>query len=202
MSPKLKTHTLCVLSRLLLDRSVANDCRLVYTIEAIISTILETMEDENNTDTFLTKEPQPLLDLKTVISHLDKPQFALNHTTDYASLAALIGILVIGLDNADPPPNDGGRDATIAFNADVDKLAERVHKLWSLINDNKAAHRERTEAKEVLRWFETCLKAGIRTEEKPKGMILDDDTVLEKQRSIMKGFFRRDKAVGNIDGVA
>ncbi|KAL9585813.1 MAG: hypothetical protein Q9212_001291 [Teloschistes hypoglaucus] len=152
--------------------------------------------------TFLTKEPQPLIDLKTVIRHLDKPQFALNHTTDYASLAALIGILVIGLDSADPPPNDAGRDATIAFNADIDKLAERVHKLWSLINDTKAAHKDRTEAKEVLRWFETCLKAGIRTEEKSKGMILDDDTALEKQRSVMKGFLRRDKPVGNLDGVA
>lgn len=49
MSPQLRTHTLCVLSRLLLDRSVANDCRLVYTVEAIINTLLETMEGESNT---------------------------------------------------------------------------------------------------------------------------------------------------------
>lgn len=46
----MKTHTLCVLSRLLVDRSVANDCRLVHTIEAIVTIILETMEGENKTN--------------------------------------------------------------------------------------------------------------------------------------------------------
>ncbi|KAL8769528.1 MAG: hypothetical protein Q9194_005424 [Teloschistes cf. exilis] len=151
--------------------------------------------------TFLTKDSQSLIDLKTITRHLHKPQFAVNPATDYASLAALIGILVIGLDKADPPPNDAARNATIAFNADIDILAKVVHKLYTLVIDTKAAHRKRTEAKEALESFETSLKAGIRTEPKPRGTIVDDDAGFEKQRSIMKGFIRREMPVGNVDGV-
>lgn len=150
---------------------------------------------------FLTKDSQSLIDLKTITRHLHKPQFAVNPATDYANLAALIGILVIGLDKADPPSNDAGSDATIAFNADIDILAKVVHKLYTQVIDTKAAHRKRTEAKEALESFETSLKAGIRTEPKPRGTIVDDDAGFEKQRSIMKGFIRREKPVGNVDGV-
>lgn len=144
---------------------------------------------------FFTKDSKSLIDLKIITRHLHKPQFSVSRQTDYAGFAALIGLLVIGLDNAEPPPIDAGREATAAFNADIDVLAERVKRLSTQILDTDAAHRKRTEAKEMVDTFHPCLLYGIRTQRQSKGMIWGDDAESEKQRSMMNGFFRKAKPV-------
>ncbi|KAL8692162.1 MAG: hypothetical protein Q9218_002758 [Villophora microphyllina] len=149
---------------------------------------------------FLKKEIERLINLKTITRHLYRPQFAISRGTDYASLAASIGILVIGLDNADPPPVHAGANTVAAFNANIDMLAVRIHEMFAHIKDAGATYRKRTEAKEVLEWFGTCLSSALRTQPKPKGMIWGDDVGIEKQRNIMKGFFQKDRSARSLNG--
>ena len=144
---------------------------------------------------YLSKARETLLDMKTITHYLRQPRFVVNSETNYPGLAAAMSILAIGLDNADPPPVEASREVITAFNDDLDMLAQRIKGMFTRIVDTGASHMRRTEAKEVLESFHSCLVYAVRTKQKPKGMMWEDDVGTEKQKDIMKSFLQRDKAV-------
>ncbi|KAL8670958.1 MAG: hypothetical protein Q9168_004525 [Polycauliona sp. 1 TL-2023] len=146
-----------------------------------------------------SKPRQDLLDMKTITQYLRQPRFVVNSGTDYPGLAAAVSILAIGLDNGDPPPAEAGKEAIAAFNDDLDLLAQRIKGMFTQIVDTGASHMRRTEAKEVLESFHSCLVYAVRTKQKPKGMMWEDDVGIEKQKGIMKTFVQRDRAVGKTE---
>ncbi|KAL8802374.1 MAG: hypothetical protein Q9182_003864 [Xanthomendoza sp. 2 TL-2023] len=138
----------------------------------------------------LSKLREDLADMKTITRHLGKSRFTVNTETDYSALAASIAALAIGLDDGDPPSADASKEAVAAFNHDLDKLAQRIKGMFTQIVDTGASHMKRTEAKEVLESFHSCLVYAVRTKQKPKGMMWGDDAVDEKQKRVMKEFLR------------
>lgn len=148
---------------------------------------------------YLSKDRQTLLDMKTITRYLRQPRFVVNSETDYPGLAAAVSILATGLDNGDPPRVDASKEANTAFNDDLDMLARRIKVMFTQIVDTGASHMRRTEAKEVLESFHSCLVFAVRTKQKPKGMMWEDDIGTEKQKGIMKNFVKREKAADKPD---
>ncbi|KAL9630170.1 MAG: hypothetical protein Q9204_004860, partial [Flavoplaca sp. TL-2023a] len=150
---------------------------------------------------YLSKDRQDLLNMKAITRYLRQPRFAVNSETDYPGLAAAISILAIGLDNGDPPPIEASKEAIAIFNDDLDMLAQRIKGMFTRIVDTGASHMRRTEAKQVLEVFHSCLVNAVRTKQKPKGMMWEVDTGTEKQKGIMNSFVQRDKATMDRLGV-
>ena len=150
-------------------------------------------------ESYLSKHRDELADFRGFRNHLNKPQFNVNSGTDYPDLSASIAVLAIGLDNGDPPSSDAGKDAEITFNSSVDSLAQRVKSMYTQIVDTGASHVKRTEAKEVLESFHSCLVYAVRTKQKPRGMIWGDDIGTGKQRIMMDDFTQRQKPVLKLD---
>ncbi|KAL8773510.1 MAG: hypothetical protein Q9209_001614 [Squamulea sp. 1 TL-2023] len=242
MSLQLRTHTLGILCRLLLDHEVVIDHHLLHIIQDIISKILDNVEGDVDKEmtsmlvtiyrsvhdsglqmqllrhfpssssqqsiirrrlalaffftdpTYLSTNKLNMLNIKRITQHLNQPRFLINSETDYPDLAAAIAILAIGLDNGDPPLVEESKEAITAFNDDLDMLAQRIKVLFTQIIASGASHMKRNEAKDVLELFYTCLVHAIRTKQKPKGMMWEDDVGAEKQKSLMKSFVQRDKA--------
>ena len=148
---------------------------------------------------YLSKDRQELLDMKAITRYLSQPRFIINSETNYPGLAAAIAILAIGLDNGDPPPTEATKEIITAFNNDLDMLAQRIKGMFTQIVDTGASQMRRTEAKEVLESFHSCLVYAVRTKQKPKGMMWEDDVGAEKQERMMMNFVQRDNIVSNLD---
>ncbi|KAL8950776.1 MAG: hypothetical protein Q9222_003208 [Ikaeria aurantiellina] len=134
------------------------------------------------------RDKEPLADMSTIIDHLNQPHFRVSTETDYPSLAATVAILAIGLDNSDPPAPEVGAASKAIFNESVDVLARKVKSIFTQIVDTGASHVKRTEAKEVLESFHSCLVHAIRTTQKPMGKIWTEDAAVEKQGALMRDF--------------
>ncbi len=137
--------------------------------------------------------------MKAITRYLSQPRFIINSETNYPGLAAAIAILAIGLDNGDPPPTEATKETITAFNNDVDMLAQRIKGMFTQIVDTGASQMRRTEAKEVLESFHSCLVYAVRTKQKPKGMMWEDDVGAEKQERMMMDFVQRDNIESNLD---
>ncbi|KAL8784095.1 MAG: hypothetical protein Q9213_004154 [Squamulea squamosa] len=160
--------------------AMSNDHNLLHIIHDVISKVLESVEGDVGEE--------------TITQHLNQPRFVISSETDYPDLAAAIAILAIGLDNGDPPLVEASKEAITAFNDDLDMLAQRIKVLFTQIIASGASHMKRNEAKDVLESFYTCLVHAVRTKQRPKGMMWEDDVGVEKQKSLMKHFVQRDKA--------
>lgn len=169
---------------------------------------------------YLTLPAPSLSSLPAITRHLRTSQFDLQPTTDYSTLSANISLLNIGLDDGDPPPlpstslsssntatdsnNKDPKTSEAAFNRAVDRLAHRVHTMFTSIVDTGASHMTRTEAKDVLEAFHARLVYGVRTKQKPKVMLFGSASVeLQAGGNSMKQFLaraRETKAVTDGDG--
>lgn len=248
MSLSTKTHTVCLLFRLLLDREIVNDCTLTSDIVENINAILDSMEldyledditaalitvyhstedlglqlqllrsfpacssrtsllrrrlalafffDDQN---YLSRDRVRLVDFRAIVDNLTRPKFVVNNDTDYPAFAASIAILAIGVDDGDPPTEDANREAQAAFNDNVDILARRIKAMFTQIVDTGASHMRRTEAKQALESFHACLAYAVRTKQKPRGMIWEDDAEVEKQQSMINDFVSRKGFAQNVD---
>ncbi|KAL8973982.1 MAG: hypothetical protein Q9197_001777 [Variospora fuerteventurae] len=145
--------------------------------------------DEQN---FLMKPAGSLVDFEAVKRRLDRPDFVVKSTTNYSDLAAAIAILAIGIDDGDPPPDSASKEAQAAFDKGVDSVAQKIKAMFNQINDTGAAHMKRTDAKQSLESFHSTLVYAVRTKQKAKGGIWDEEEVIEKQRGVMSGFTRRE----------
>ena len=139
---------------------------------------------------YLTKSTANLLDLRSISTKLEDPGFAIRNDTEYPELAAVIGILSIGIDRGDPPPPNSDEPEKASFNEDVDLLATRIGDMFTSIVDTGAAHLKRTEAKEMLEAFHSKLLYAVRTKAKPKTMMFgDSDALTLMQKTAFRGFF-------------
>ena len=141
---------------------------------------------------YLSKQPEDLVDLKSIADHLQPPQFTINNATDYAELAASIGILSIGIDSGNPPPPGSTKDDEIAFNSDVDTLSSKIRVMFTQIIDTSASQMKRTEAKEILEGLHSRLRFAIRTRPPPKKSVFGDSHVKPLQER-MEAFVVRGK---------
>ncbi|KAL8654358.1 MAG: hypothetical protein Q9210_001553 [Variospora velana] len=146
--------------------------------------------DEQN---FLMKAAGNLVDFKAIKQRLDRPDFVVNSTTNYSDLAAAIAILAIGIDDGDPSPDSANKQAQAAFDKGVDTVAQKIKAMFNQINDTGAAHMKRTDAKQSLESFHSTLVYAVRTKQKAKGGIWDEEEVIEKQKGVMSGFTRRER---------
>lgn len=141
---------------------------------------------------YLTKSATDLLDLRSVSEKLQNPGFAIRNDTNYPELAAIIGILSIGIDRGDPPLQSSDEHEKISFDADVDLLASRIGEMFTSIVDTGASHMKRTEAKEMLEAFHSKLLYAVRTKPKRKTMMFgESDALTLMQKKGFRGFFER-----------
>ena len=133
---------------------------------------------------WLSKHRGGSLNLSVIAKHFQDSRLAISKTTDYANIAAMMGILSISIDCGNPPAALLGAQAEKAFNDDVDDLALKIKTLFTQINDTGVSHMKRTEAKEILEAFHSKLQFAIRTEPPPKKTMFGDSKV----RSITEMF--------------
>lgn len=159
---------------------------------------------------YLAPTTTSLSSLPSITRHLRTSRFDIHQATDYATLSATISLLNIGLDDGDPPPlsstfsflEDTATDSNnkqpdtseAAFNEAVDRLAHRVHNMFTSIVDTGASHMTRTEAKDVLESFHARLVYAVRTKQKPKVTLFGDANVeVQAGAKLMKRYFSRIK---------
>ncbi len=128
-----------------------------------------------------------MLDLRSISKQLQNPCFAIRSDTDYPELAAMIGILSIGIDRGDPPPHSSDKQKKGSFDEDVDLLATRIRHMFTSIIDTGASHIKRTEAKEKLEAFHSKLLYAVRTKPQRKTLIFGDS---EASSGMQKKAFR------------
>lgn len=133
---------------------------------------------------YIIRQPSTLVTLKSITRRLQGPQFKIKKGTDFGELAALVGILSIGLDCGDPPSSPASKDEHIAFNKDVDSLSSKINSMFNDIIDTGASHIKRTEAKEVLEGFQRRLEYSIRTKPKPKRLVFGGAEVIPLQENL------------------
>lgn len=136
----------------------------------------------------LREQSEESINLEIVAQHLQDPQFTINNATDYAEVAATIGILSIGIDCSDPPSQPHTKHEETAFNKHVDNLSLKIKAMFTQINDTGASHMKRTEAKETLEAFHSRLLYAVRTKPPPKRNMFGDS----QARSIPEMFKAHD----------
>lgn len=139
---------------------------------------------------YFGKEPEDLVNLRTIARRLGSPQFSIRKGTDFSELAASICILSIGIDCGDPPPPPTTKLEDASFNENVDSLSSKINFMFGEIIDTGASHMRRTEAKEVLEGFQRRLEYSIRTKPKPKKLIFGDAEVVPLQEQ-MNAFVKK-----------
>ena len=154
---------------------------------------------------YLRQHEDNMIDLKSIISYLESPQFVISKTTDYNELAATIGILSVALDCGDPPSSLLATTEEKAFNRDVDALSSKINLMFADIVDTGASHMGRTETKEVLEAFQYWLSYGVRTKAPPKKSLFGDSTIENiTNRHVMEEFVekgKQDVSLALVDGV-
>ncbi|KAK2075199.1 hypothetical protein P8C59_009346 [Phyllachora maydis] len=80
--------------------------------------------------------PEASFSLRAVMDKLDHDKaFVVNRQTNYNDFKALVGMLVIAIDDGVPPVSPDGTQARKDFNAEVDELAMKIRRLWNRIPD-------------------------------------------------------------------
>lgn len=141
---------------------------------------------------YLAESTSDTFDLRSISTELQDPRFKICSDTDYSELAAVIGILSIGIDRGNPPPPHSDEQQKISFNEDIDLVASRIGEMFTSIVDTGASHMKRTAAKEMLEAFHSKLLYAIRTKRKPKTMMFGgSDALTLMQKGAFRGFFTR-----------
>ena len=141
---------------------------------------------------YLAESTSDVLDFRSISTELQDPRFTIRSDTDYSELAAVIGILNIGIERGDPPPPHSDDQRKLSFNEDVDLVASRIGEMFTSIVDTGASHMKRTAAKEMLEAFHSKLLYAIRTKRKPKTMMFGDSGALTlMQKGALRSFFER-----------
>ncbi|KAF7168703.1 hypothetical protein CNMCM5623_001623 [Aspergillus felis] len=123
----------------------------------------------------LTEAPDVMSDLKIIINLLKDRRFNINlykgkgnPEYDYGELGAVTALLNIAIDSGWSGLAFPTREAEKEFNADVDRLADRVKKIFVSIQDSGASHLKRTLAKEALETLHYRIVYSVRSKPPPK----------------------------------
>ncbi|KAK0615782.1 hypothetical protein B0T17DRAFT_510357 [Bombardia bombarda] len=113
--------------------------------------------------------PEESFTMRAVLDRLEADEFIIDRNyTDFYELAALTDLLSVAIGDGCPPPAGAGPDAVRQYNADVDKVAERLKIMWSNIHEQGAAFVSRLEARVKLKDLERKLQHVTRTRPPPK----------------------------------
>ncbi|RHZ55676.1 hypothetical protein CDV55_103791 [Aspergillus turcosus] len=129
----------------------------------------------------LTETPDVMSDLNMIIDLLKDRRFNINlykgkgnPEYDYGELSAVTALLDIAIDSGWSGLAFPTREAEKEFNADVDRLADRVKKIFVSIQDSGASHLKRTLAKEALETLHYRIVYSVRSKPPPKKTLLGD----------------------------
>ena len=89
---------------------------------------------------------------------------------DYMEIKAITSLLNIVIDIGRSTLAFPTREAEREFNADVDRLAEHVKRIFSAMEDSGASHLKRTEAKQGLEALRYRIIYSIRTKRQVKSL--------------------------------
>ncbi|KAM0617951.1 hypothetical protein ACHAP0_001216 [Verticillium nonalfalfae] len=120
-------------------------------------------------------------------------EFHIKRKTDYVELRAQIQLFDIALDDGSFCAGSTSYDDAVAFDAEVDHLAQQLKTLWGSINDSGAAYLSRTEAKNSIDCAQKRLTYAVRTKPPPKRNIFElpeqrKEVVTETQKAFMSKF--------------
>lgn len=142
----------------------------------------------------------PSVSLPALLRHLRSPNFDLAHRSNdnpvnYVQLSAQSQLLDIAIADGGVPSFSSRADE-IAFNRQVDDLADRVNTIFSSIADTGASHMRRTEAKETLGVLHKRLLFEVRTKPRPKksvfgGRDVEEYRSEERSRGAMEDYLKR-----------
>lgn len=123
----------------------------------------------------LSEEPEAVLDLKRITNMLKDRRFDVKACKgkrdvvyDYEELGATTTLLNIAVDSGSFKFTPATKEAEFTFNKDVDKLAERIKKIFTSIEDSGASHLKRTQAKEGLEALHYRIVYSVRSKPPPK----------------------------------
>ncbi|EEY15678.1 conserved hypothetical protein [Verticillium alfalfae VaMs.102] len=120
-------------------------------------------------------------------------EFHIKRKTDYVELRAQIQLFDIALDDGSFCAGSTSYDDAVAFDAEVDHLAQQLKTLWGSINDSGAAYLSRTEAKSSIDCAQKRLTYAVRSKPPPKRNIFElpeqrKEVVTETQKAFMSKF--------------
>ncbi|KAI0124736.1 hypothetical protein BJ170DRAFT_685615 [Xylariales sp. AK1849] len=154
------------------------------------------------------KHPDESVTIQDIFRRLSKPDFQVNHSTDFTELNALLTLLDIVIDNgsylrrahrknsSSSPSTPGDDAADTTFNADIDRLNFRLKTMHDKINDNSLISRK--EGKAALDGMMKRLTYTVRTRPPPKASLFDpepkENPNLPKQRDFMKKWAEKQQA--------
>lgn len=118
-------------------------------------------------------------DLKMIINLLKDRRFNINlykgrgnPEYDYGELSAVTDLLNVAIDSGWSGLAFPTKEAEKDFNADVDRLSDRVKKIFVSIQDSGASHLKRTLAKEALETLHYRIIYSVRSKPPPKKTLL------------------------------
>ncbi|KAH1451723.1 hypothetical protein KXX13_003310 [Aspergillus fumigatus] len=127
----------------------------------------------------LTEAPDVMSDLKMIINLLKDRRFNINlykgrgnPEYDYGELSAVTDLLNVAIDSGWSGLAFPTKEAEKDFNADVDRLSDRVKKIFVSIQDSGASHLKRTLAKEALETLHYRIIYSVRSKPLPKKTLL------------------------------
>ncbi|KAM0089596.1 hypothetical protein ACP6JD_007044 [Aspergillus fumigatus] len=127
----------------------------------------------------LTEAPDVMSDLKMIINLLKDRRFNINlykgrgnPEYDYGELSAVTDLLNVAIDSGWSGLAFPTKEAEKDFNADVDRLSDRVKKIFVSIQDSGASHLKRTLAKEALETLHYRIIYSVRSKPPPKKTLL------------------------------
>jgi hypothetical protein len=143
----------------------------------------------------------PSVSLPALLQYLRSPTFDLAHRSndnpvDYNEVSALAQLLDIAVSGGGNSSSFTSRTDEIAFNRQVDDLADRVNAIFSSIADTGASHMRRTEAKEALGILHKRLLYEVRTKPRLKKSVFGgrDEREYgseERSRGVMQNFLKK-----------
>ncbi|RHZ50447.1 uncharacterized protein CDV56_104861 [Aspergillus thermomutatus] len=131
--------------------------------------------------TRLAEAPDVMRDLKMIIDLLKDRRFNINlhkgkrnPEYDYGELSAVTALLDITIDSGWSELAFSTKETEKEFNAEVDRLADRVKKIFVSIQDSGASHLKRTLAKEALETLHYRIVYSVRSKPRPKKTLFGD----------------------------
>ncbi|RDA94593.1 hypothetical protein CP533_2405 [Ophiocordyceps camponoti-saundersi (nom. inval.)] len=132
--------------------------------------------------------------IRDFIDVLDDPGFDITLETDFSELKSRILILDMAIDDGSAVSSRDQGDE-VAFNDDVDRVAQKLGEIWRRINDS-GMKLARTETKSVVEWVQQRLLHSVRTRRKVKKSVFDlcsqeSAFDLQRQQHYMSNFLRK-----------
>ncbi|KAF9886261.1 hypothetical protein FE257_011874 [Aspergillus nanangensis] len=140
----------------------------------------------------LDEIPDVMVHLKRVIEVLKEKRFDIRHYKrkeieyDYGELTAITALINIVIDSGWSGMDFANKDAEHEFNSEVDKLSDRIKKIFTSIEDSGASHLKRTLAKEGLEALHYRIVYSVRSKPVPRRTAFGEREHADKTQATLK----------------